>query len=163
MPCGKSEEITDKEFYTGVARLLDVPVKQVKTFWENGFNEFIVREIFFRGSCRLPGIGSFRTKKIAESFQVQKNIEGKEIVYKVPERDVPIFDAHDNFINDINMHGVTKAYRKRLKKNALTHRDYLRQIRAETLGVEGSISAERMRESKENFHAFLKDRREGKK
>lgn len=162
MPHPNSDALTEKEFYNGVARLLNCSAKQVKKFWEEGVNEFIVREIFFRGNCKLPGIGTFRTKKIAENFQVQKDINGKEITYKVPERDLPIFDAHDTFINDINMHGVTKAYRKRVKKNALTQRDYLRQIRAEILGVEGSISQERLQKSKKDFQDFLDKKKNDK-
>ena len=92
-------------------------------------------------------------------MQIQKGPNGKEIVYRVPEREVPIFTPHDDMINDINMQGVTKAYRRRLKAGTLTQRDYERQVRAEALGVVGSLSEERINASKDKFKEMLNEKK----
>ena len=155
MPYNNSEKQTDKEFYTTFARLLNVTPATVKRYWVEGFYEAFVRELYLKGGCRLPLMGNFSLKHISESYQEQKNIDGKQVVYRVPERDVPYYIPSDNVINDCNMMGVTKAYRKRAKAGKLTQRDYQRQIRAERLGVYGSLSKERIEKSKEDFKETL--------
>lgn len=162
MPYNKTNSITDKEFYSGIARLLDVTPTTVKRYWEEGFNEFIIRELYFRGNCRLPHFGTFSLMHENESVQVQKDANGEEVVYVVPERDKPIFTPHDTLVNDVNMQGVTKKYRRRLKENQLTRRDLERQKRADKLGVFGSIEDQRIEASKAGFQELLKKRREGK-
>lgn len=162
MPYNNSNELTDKEFYMGVARFLGVTYQTAKKYWEDGFNEFIVRELYFKGSCRIPHLGTFALKHMAEGFSNQKDENGNDVVYKILERDIPYFTPHDTFVNDVNMQGVTKKYRKRLKKGQLTQRDYERQIRAEKIGAFGSMSAERIEKSKENFQELLKKKKEAK-
>ena len=58
--------------------------------------------------------------------------------------------------------GVTKAYRKRVRKNQLTAMDYRRQQRAAELGEYGSKAQERIEQSKENFKELLKKKKEKK-
>ena len=154
---------TDKEFYAGVARLLNVKPETVKRYWVEGFNEFIVRQIYFKGSCRLPYMGRFGIKKIAESIQKQTDGNGGTVVYRVPERYVPVFYPHDTMVNDINMQGVTKQYRLRYKKGALTERDYRRQLRAESVNAEGSLLEEQVEAAKEKFHSYLRDKKKQQK
>lgn len=159
MPYVNSNAITDKEFYSGVARLLDVTPSTVKRYWEDGFNEFIIRELYFRGTCRLPHFGTFSLQHTPEEVQIQKDENGEEVTYFVPERDKPIFTAHDDMINDVNMQGVTKKYRKRVKNNQLTYRDIARQERAKKLGVFGSIAEDRVNASKASFKEMLEQRK----
>lgn len=155
MPYNNSNKQTDKEFYAGVARMLGVSPATVKKYWVEGFYEYFVRTEYLTGVCRFPKLGTFGLRRVAESFQVQRNVEGEEVVYRVPERDVPIFTPHDTAINDVNMMGVTKPYRKRKSKNVLTEDDYKRQQRAEILGVHGSLSKERIEASEKEFGEFL--------
>lgn len=162
MPYNNSNKQTDKEFYATVARLLNVTPATVKKYWVEGFYEAFVRELYLKGGCRLPLMGNFSLKQIAESFQEQTSPSGEKVVYRVPERDIPTYQPSDDVINDCNMMGVTKAYRKRVKAGKLTQRDYQRQIRAERLGVYGSLSKERIEQSKEDFKKKLKKIKEEK-
>lgn len=151
--------LTDKEFFTQMARFADVnSLQTVQKYWYAAC-EVIIRELFYNGTCRVPGLGTFSTRKVGEQIQIQKGPEGREVVYRVPEREVPVFTPHDDMINDINMQGVTKQYRKRLKAGTLTKRDYERQVRAEALGVEGSLSEERLEASKKKFKEMLDEKK----
>lgn len=159
MPYNGTGKQTDKEFYEGVARLLDVTPQRAKKYWEDGFNEFIVRELFFKGICRLPNIGTFTVYKIEENVQYQEDENGKLIYYRVPERYIPKFTPHDIMINDINMNGVTKKYRKRLRENVLTERDYKRKLRAQALGVDEPMTEEHIEASKISFKEKLEKKK----
>ena len=151
--------LTDKEFFTQMARFADVnSLQTVQKYWYAAC-EVIIRELFYNGTCRVPGLGTFSTRKVGEQIQIQKGPEGREVVYRVPEREVPVFTPHDDMINDINMQGVTKQYRKRLKAGTLTQRDYERQVRAEALGVIGSLSEERLEASKKKFKEMLDEKK----
>ena len=151
--------LTDKEFFTQMARFADVnSLQTVQKYWYAAC-EVIIRELFYNGTCRVPGLGTFSTRKVGEQIQIQKCPEGREVVYRVPEREVPVFTPHDDMINDINMQGVTKQYRKRLKAGTLTQRDYERQVRAEALGVIGSLSEERLEASKKKFKEMLDEKK----
>lgn len=151
--------LTDKEFFTQMARFADVNnLHTVQKYWYAAC-EVIIRELFYNGTCRVPGLGTFSTRKVGEQIQIQKGPEGREVTYRVPEREVPVFTPHDDMINDINMQGVTKQYRKRLKAGTLTKRDYERQIRAESLGVFGSLSEERIEASKKKFKEMLDEKK----
>ena len=151
--------LTDKEFFTQMARFADVnSLQTVQKYWYAAC-EVIIRELFYNGTCRVPGLGTFSTRKVGEQIQIQKGPEGREVVYIVPEREVPVFTPHDDMINDINMQGVTKQYRKRLKAGTLTQRDYERQVRAEALGVIGSLSEERLEASKKKFKEMLDEKK----
>ena len=93
----------------------------------------------------------------------QKGPNGEEVVYRVPARDKPIFTPHDTFINDVNCLGVTKAYRKRAKKNQLTAMDYRRQQRAAELGNYGSMTEERIDSAKQDFKELLAQKKKENK
>lgn len=152
--------LTDKEFFMHMARYCDITNYRTAAKYWYAACEVIIRELFYNGSCRVPVLGTFTTKHIGESVQIQKGQNGKQAVYQVPPRDIPEFTPHDDMINDINMQGVTKQYRKRLKNDKLTKRDYERQIRAEILGVEGNLSEQRLAESKEKFKKMLKEKKD---
>lgn len=151
--------LTDKEFFTQMARFADVTDPRTCAKYWYAACEVIIRELFYNGTCRVPGLGTFSTRKVGEQIQIQKGPEGREVVYRVPEREVPVFTPHDDMINDINMQGVTKQYRKRLKAGTLTQRDYERQVRAEALGVMGSLSEERLEASKKKFKEMLDEKK----
>ena len=151
--------LTDKEFFVQMARFADVNSPQTVAKYWYAACEVIIRELFYNGTCRVPVLGTFTTKHIGESVQVQKGPDGKKVVYQVPPRDVPEFTPHDDMINDINMQGVTKQYRKRLKNGNLSKRDYERQISAEILGVEGNLSEKRLEEAKLKFKELLEDKK----
>lgn len=150
-----SKKQTDKEVYAGMARLIDVSVSTMKKYLIEAVYEYIVRTLYLTGVVRIPNLGTFTLRRVAENIQVQRNADGEEVVYRVPERDVPIFTPHDTFINDVNMMGVTKAYRKRKKNSVLSENDYKRQQRADILGVHGSLSKERIEASEKEFDEFL--------
>lgn len=151
--------LTDKEFLKQACRWADATSVTTASKWWWAFVEVIIRELYYNGSCRIPGLGTFTTKKMGEKIQIQKGLGGREVTYKVPEREVPVFVPHSDMIDDINMQGVTKHYRKKLKAGELTKRDYARQARAESLGVLGSLSEERMEASKEKFIELLEEKK----
>lgn len=159
----KESGLSEKEFLTLMCRFADSTSLASAQRWYDAFNEVLIRELYFNGTCRLPKIGTFFVKEYEEYLSIQKDINGTEVVYKVPARVMPYFDPVDNFINDINMMGVTKLYRKRLKRGELTMADYERQIRAESLGVVGSLSEERIAKAKEQFNQFLQEKKAKRK
>ncbi len=62
------------------------------------------------------------------------------------------------------MSGVTKAYRKRLKNNALTYRDIERELRATEIGeVVQDMMAERKESAQAALQELLKQKRDAKK
>lgn len=150
-----SKKQTDKEVYTGMGRLIGVTAATMKKYLIEAVYEYIVRTLWLVGVVRIPNLGTFTLRRVAENVQVQRNIDGEEVIYRVPERDVPVFTPHDTFINDVNMMGVTKAYRKRKKNGVLTENDYKRQQRADIFGVYGSLSKERIEASEKEFGEFL--------
>lgn len=161
MPYNNSDKNTDKELYVEVARLLGVTVSTVRKYFVDGFYEAFVRLTWAKGSCTIPHFGTITLVHEPERYQVQKNAEGEEVIYKVPARDKPVFTPHDTFINDVNNLGVTKSYRKRMKRNQLTTMDYRRQQRAEELGNFGSMSPERIEKSKEDWKKKLEEKKRG--
>ena len=152
--------LTDKEFFTQMARFADVTDTRTCAKYWYAACEVIIRELFYNGTCRTPALGTFTTRHVDESVQIQKGPDGKQVVYQVPSRDVPEFTPHDDMINDINMQGVTKQYRKRLKAGKLSKRDYERQVRAEILNVDGSLTEQRLEASKQKFKEMLKEKKE---
>ena len=154
------DTLTDKEFYMGVSRFVDTKPETIRMYWE-AFYEFIVRELFFKGKCRLPLFGNFDTVYYEEQIQRQK-VNEEVRLYKVPERIIPRFEPHDEMINDVNMQGVTKKYRRRLKNGTLTSRDYMRQIRANSVNAKGILSEDQVESAKENFKELLKKKKKEK-
>lgn len=123
----------DCNFYSGVNRLCDkLSQRTVEKVWK-AVAEYIVRAIYNTNTCYVPYLGTFNVRKIEESIQHQKTPSGRIVEYIVPARIVPVFIPENPFIDDVNGHGVTKEYRKRLKNNALTARDYERLMRTEQI------------------------------
>lgn len=152
--------LTDKEFYTLMARYAGVTnLATVEKYWKAAV-EVMIREIHINHTCRLPLIGTFNVKEVEENFQLQRGPDGKEKMYKVEARIIPTFIPHDDFVNDVNMFGVTKKARRRIRKGEMTERDYLRQIRAENMGVIGSLSEQRMENSKKKFLEMLQKKKQ---
>lgn len=149
-----------KDFFQRVARSRDTSEAEARDMWMT-FYEEILTILFVTGRCVLPEIGVITLTEKDEQVQKQVDEDGVEHLYVVPARDYPIFTAEDDFINDINLQGVTRAYRKRLKTNTLTKRDYLRIQRAETLGMS---TVERARQQEEvcrvNFSKKLAEKKE---
>ena len=147
--------LTDKEFYTQACRWANASTLSTAVKWWQAFVEVIIREEYYNGTCRVPLLGTFNTRTVDEAIQKQTDVNGKTVYYRVPERNVPQFTPSDGFINDINMQGVTKAYRKRLKKNQLTQRDWERHFRAESCDLYDNLSEERVEQAKEKFQEKL--------
>lgn len=166
MPYNNDYDLTKKEFFALASKIIEgnPKPKTAEKYWE-GFLEVIAREIYYHGSCRLPHLGKFTVKHIEEKIQIQKTPEGKEISYKVPERDIPVFTPHDDFINDMNYKGVTKQYRKRLKQGRLTARDYRRQLKSEYIAdnlPDETTGDERLQKFKDDFAKRLEQLKEDK-
>lgn len=155
------EAITDKEFYTQACRWADTSNVQTASKWWNAFLEVIIREVYYNGTVRLPDLGTFKVKKIKEHTQTQKSANGKTTVYKVPARVLPVFVPHDNFIDDINMEGVTKAYRKRLNNDKLTSKDLAREARADSMGVKRNriVGASKRAKGEKELKKYLVDKK----
>ena len=165
MPCNNSDKNTDKEFYAEVARLLNVTVPTAKRYWIDGFYEVIVRMMYRSGGCRLPNLGNFFSVHEEEYFQSQKDPahpKGEKILYKVPARDRPEFTPHDTFINDINNMAVTKAARKRVRRQQLTSSDFKRIQRASSLGDYGSITPDRVKKAEDSLLEKLEEKKKEK-
>lgn len=148
-----------KDFYTRVARSRGMNEKSVREWW-SAFYEQIITMLFITGRCVLPDIGTFVLVEKEEQVQKQTDADGEEHLYIVPARSYPVFYVDDDFINDINMTGVTKSYRKRLRKGTLTQRDYLRIQRAEKMQVsEVDIARKNEEKAKMDFEKLLKEKK----
>lgn len=123
------------DFFAEAAKWIKVKnIKVVKQYWE-GFLETIVRNMYLYGRCEVPGIGVFVCKHIPEGVRKQHNKDGQEIFYYIPEHDMPHLKPCDDFINDINMDGVTGKYRQRLKNQQLNASDIARVTKKEALAM----------------------------
>lgn len=148
-----------KDFYLRVGRITGTQEKTVKEWW-SAFYEQILSILYVTGKCTLPGIGTFVLVAKEEQVQEQTDSQGVTHLYIVPARDYPIFYPEDDFINDVNMQGVTKSYRKRLKRGALTQRDYLRIQRAEKMNISPVETARKIeQECKANFSKTLEKKK----
>ena len=122
--------------------------------------EVHTNEIYGRVLFKIPKIGYLTLQHMEEKVQKQTDGEGGFKYYVVPERDKPVFTPDDEFIDDINMTGVTKSYRKRLKHDGLTLRDKERERRAkQILGLDiqeiGSEEAKAKYKASFDFDAKL--------
>lgn len=161
----QSMMMTNKEFFTQACRWKDSSSVRTAAEWWAAFQEVIIREIFYNGVCRVPGLGKFIIQEFESSYKKSMNAKGKTVTYYVPARIKPVFIPEDDFINDINMSGVTKSYRKRLKNKKLIQRDFERELRAEALNVDATLEEmmiARRKKSKENFQKLLQSKREKK-
>lgn len=155
--------VTNKEFFKQACRWKDSTSIQTAAEWWGAFQEVIIREVFYNGSCRVPGLGTFTVTEEPSYYQTQKGPNGKTMTYLVQGRIRPNFTPEDDFINDINMQGVTKKYRKRLKEGALTERDYARQVRADSLAASACVDEmveQRREKAQKEFQKLLKTKRE---
>lgn len=148
--------ITNKEFFKQACRWKDCKSTQTAAEWWSAFQEVIIREIFYNGKCRMPGLGTFTVRQEEGCVQTQRMKNGKIVSYKVPPRVYPLFAPEDDFINDINMQGVTKTYRKRLKAGELKARDYERELRAETVNMIDIVD-DMVEQRREKARAELQD------
>lgn len=146
--------MSDKEFYISLSRVLDTSIPTVKKYWE-GFVEAIIRNVYFNEECHLPGLGEIRVKHIDAYEQKQKSGNGDYVYYKVPEHNKPYFEPCDNFVNDINMGGVTKAYRKRVKANKMTKHDLARIAKAQAYERLKNVTDEDKKKADANFLELL--------
>lgn len=152
-----------KDFFNIVARLYDARPDTIRRWWKSVY-EAIVRELYVNGVVYLPDIGYITLQLRPEQIQKQHHPDGTVRYYSVPERDIPIFHAEDDFINDINMIGVTKSYRKRVKKGITTLRDKERERRAaEIMGIKEEVTDTKDKEHQEmldDFSARMKQMRD---
>ena len=153
---GKSGEV---EFFTMASRLHDATPATAKIWWDC-FYETILRDLFVSGETYLPKIGHFVLEERKGGVQKQKQKDGTYKYYEVPTIDKPVLYPEDEFIDDVNMMGVTKSYRKRVKKKMTTKRDKEREQRArQYLGIdyeEGEMEEKKqIDESREQFEDFL--------
>ena len=134
----------EKDFYLFAQRLADASGASVTKWWEI-FYEVIIRYLYLSGSVYLPNIG-WLTLKHKDALHYKRNrADGQEESVILPERNLPVFRPDDDFVNDVNMLGVTSRYRQRMKNGALTARDKERERRGrEILG--------------DNYYAMIKEK-----
>lgn len=124
----------EKDFYLFAQRLADASNTSVVKWWEI-FYEVIIRYLYLSGSVYLPNIGWLTLKHKDALYYKRKRADGQEESVILPERNLPVFKPDDDFVNDVNMLGVTSRYRQRMKNGALTARDKERERRGrEILG-----------------------------
>ena len=155
--------VTNKEFFKQACRWKDSSSTQTAADWWSAFLEVIVREVFYNGHCRVPGLGTFTVRFEEGKTWTQPIGGGKYATYTAPARVYPLFAPEDDFINDINMQGVTKAYRKRLKKGELKARDYERELRAEAVNMMDIVDdmvEQRREKAQEELQELLKTKRQ---
>lgn len=146
----------DKAFYLEACRFADSKSERAAAKWWTAFMEVIVRHMFYEGEVYVPLLGRFYTKHIPQSTQFHKDPNGGGMVsYVLPEHELPKFAPSDNFINDVNMTGVTREFRKRRKRDLLTERDYLRELRANAICADEFGQKEKAEEAQARFKEKL--------
>lgn len=153
-----SSRTSDIELYRLVARELDCTAQTARRYVD-AIVEVVAKEVYLSGCCRVPNLGVFDAKHIDEKIQKQVH-DGEVREFVMPEHIKPIFTPCDTFINDCNMKGVTKLYRKRSKKKQLTVRDLERIAKAEALERLKNVSAEMKEVAKADFADKLREKRE---
>ena len=149
---------SDIELYRLVARELDCTAQTARKYVD-AIVEVIAKEVYLSGTCRVPNLGIFDAQHIDEKIQKQVH-DGKLFEYRMPEHVKPIFTPCDTFINDCNMKGVTKMYRRRAKNKQLTVRDLQRIAKAEAIERLKKVSDETKEAAQVEFAEKLKEKRE---
>ena len=149
---------SDIELYRLVARELDCTAQTARKYVD-AIVEVIAKEVYLSGTCRVPNLGTFDAQHIDEKIQKQVH-DGKLFEYRMPEHVKPIFTPCDTFINDCNMKGVTKLYRRRAKNKQLTVRDLQRIAKAEAIERLKKVSDETKEAAQVDFAEKLKEKRE---
>ena len=147
---------SDIELYRLVARELDCTAQTARKYVD-AIVEVIAKEVYLSGTCRVPNLGIFDAQHIDEKIQKQVH-DGEILEYIMPEHVKPIFTPCDTFINDCNMKGVTKKYRKRAKNKQLTVRDLQRIAKAEAIERLKKVSEETKEAAKIDFADKLKEK-----
>ena len=147
---------SDIELYRLVARELDCTAQTARKYVD-AIVEVIAKEVYLSGTCRIPNLGIFDAQHIDEKIQKQVH-DGEIHEYIMPEHVKPIFTPCDTFINDCNMKGVTKQYRKRAKNKQLTVRDLQRIAKAEAIERLKKVSEETKEAAKIDFADKLKEK-----
>ena len=149
---------SDIELYRLVARELDCTAQTARKYVD-AIVEVIAKEVYLRGTCRVPNLGIFDAQHIDEKIQKQVH-DGEVFEYIMPEHVKPIFTPCDTFINDCNMKGVTKLYRRRAKNKQLTVRDLQMIAKAEANERLKKVSEEAKEAAKIGFADKLKEKKE---
>lgn len=149
---------SDIELYRLVARELDCTAQTARKYVD-AIVEVIAKEVYLSGTCRVPNLGIFDAQHIDEKIQKQVH-DGELFEYMMPEHVKPIFTPCDTFINDCNMKGVTKMYRRRAKNKQLTVRDLQRIAKAEAIERLKKVSDETKEAAQVDFAEKLKEKRE---
>ena len=149
---------SDIELYRLVARELDCTAQTARKYVD-AIVEVIAKEVYLSGTCRVPNLGVFDAKHIEERIQKQVH-DGELYEFVMPEHVKPVFTPCDNFINDCNMKGVTKLYRRRAKNKQLTVRDLQRIAKAEAIERLKKVSDEMKETAKIDFADKLKEKKE---
>lgn len=147
---------SDIELYRLVARELDCTAQTARKYVD-AIVEVIAKEVYLSGTCRVPNLGIFDAQHIDEKIQKQVH-DGEVFEYIMPEHVKPIFTPCDTFINDCNMKGVTKLYRRRAKNKQLTVRDLQRIAKAEAIERLKKVSEETKEAAKIDFADKLKEK-----
>ena len=149
---------SDIELYRLVARELDCTAQTARNYLD-AIVEVIAKEVYLSGTCRVPNLGTFDAQHIDEKIQNQEH-DGELFEYRLHEHVKPIFAPCDTFINDCNMKGVTKLYRRRAKNKQLTVRDLQRIAKAEAIERLKKVSDETKEAAQVDFAEKLKEKRE---
>lgn len=123
--------MTSSEFYEALTAWASGYDKARMERYTKALAEVIIRELKFTGELRVPYIGTFFTRHFKPYEYTVKDENGEKRTVKVPARELPIFAPCDSLINDVNDKGITKEYKKRVKKGTVNWRDYSRELRHE--------------------------------
>jgi len=153
----------EKDFFLLAQRMADCKNVSVTKWW-NIFYEVILRQLYIAGAVYLPNIGWIELKKKEGRVFSRKGADGSIEIVDVPERNMPVFKPEDDFVNDVNLVGVTKNYRQRVKNGALTVRDKERERRTQAMLGDNFYLSEKAKDKraevlKDEFEERLKDMR----
>lgn len=150
-------DLTKSQFIGLVCKYAGKDTPQVAAQWLDAIIEVIIREVYAVGRCRVPYLGTFNRKVIGAYVKTAK-VNGEETLTRVPEKYSAYFTPSADFIDDINMHGISAKYKKKVALGKFTRRDWLRQVRAAELEIEYTINKDSIEKMQKNFANKIKEK-----
>lgn len=150
-------DLTKTQFIGLVCKYAGANTPVIASKWLDAIIEVIIREVYSTGRCRVPYLGTFN-RKVVSAYVKAADINGRETLTRVPEKYSAYFTPSPDFIDDINMRGLSKKYRERAEKGRFTRRDWLRQVRAAELEIDYSLNKDAISKMQKKFADKIKEK-----
>lgn len=112
----------ENAFFSLFARYANTSETTLKKMY-GAMVDAIIRELYLYGYVYLPDVGYIMLRTKPKSIYSRRQNDGTYVYYESPVKSQPYFVPDDNFINDVNMRGVTSSCLARAIQGAKSARD----------------------------------------